>query len=77
MKRTLLQLIEADQLGVACPVCNGASLYWDKETQDVDVCDDCDRLNEYFRSLQEAKSKDNVIRLYRNPDTGKLDDIPF
>jgi hypothetical protein len=77
MKPTLLQLINAYQLGQACSVCRGAGLYWDEETQDVDVCDECERLNEYFRAQREPSCNDNVIQLFRNPDTGKLDDIPF
>jgi hypothetical protein len=77
MKRPLLQLIEADRQGQECPVCNGATLYWDEEAQEIDVCPDYDPLNAYFRSQREPKSRDNVIRLCRNPDTGELDDIPF
>lgn len=77
MKRTLLQLIEADQQGQECPICNGATLYWDEKSQEVDVCPDCDRLNAYFRSQREPEGQGNVIGLCRNPDTGELDDIPF
>jgi len=76
-KPSLLQLLGALQLGIPCSVCGGSGLYWDDRTQDVECCDDCERLIEFFRSLEEPKPNSNVIYLNRNPDTGKLEDIPF
>ena len=76
-KRSLLQLLGAVQLGIPCAVCGGSGLYWDDRTQDVETCDDCDRLIAFFRSQEEPAPKSNVIYLHRDPNTGKLDDIPF
>jgi len=76
MRPTLLQLIGALQLGIPCPICEGSMLYWDERRQDVDVCPDCDRLAAFFRA-QDPEPPSNVIRLYRSPDTGRLDTIPF
>ena len=76
-RRSLLQLLGAVQLGIPCAVCGGLGLYWDDRTQDVETCDDCDRLIEFFRSQEEPAPKSNLIYLRRDPNTGKLEDIPF
>jgi hypothetical protein len=76
-KRSLLQLLGAVQLGIPCAVCGGSGLYWDDRTQDVETCDDCDRLIEFFRSREEPEPESNVIYLHRNPYTGKLEGSPF
>ena len=76
-RRSLLQLLGAAQLGIPCAVCGGSGLYWDVRTQDVETCDDCDRLIEFFRSQEEPAPKSNVIYLHRDPNPGKLDEIPF
>ena len=76
-KRSLLQLLGAVQLGIPCAVCGGSGLYWDDRTQDVETCDDCERLIAFFRFQEEPPPKSNVIYLHRDPNTGKLDDIPF
>ena len=75
--RSLLQLLGAVQLGIPCAVCGGSGLYWDDRTQDVESCDNCERLMAFFRSLEEPGPKSNVIYQHRDPYTGKLDDIPF
>lgn len=75
--RSLLQLLGAVQLGIPCAVCGGSGLYWDNQTQDVETCENCDRLIEFFDSQEELPPKSNVIYLHRDPNTGKLDDIPF
>jgi hypothetical protein len=77
MEPTLLQLIGAYQRGIPCPVCGGTGLQWDEKSRDVDSCQACERLRSHFKSERAPEKADNVIRLYRNPDTKRLDDIPF
>lgn len=76
-KPTLLHLIGAFQLGMPCPVCGDAGLVWDEQSQDVDCCEGCERLCNFLASARPIKKSNNVIRLYRSSNTGRLDDIPF
>lgn len=74
---TLLQLFSAFQQGMPCPVCGDVGLVWDEHSQDVDGCEACERLCNFLASTRPTQEPDNVIRLYRSPNTGRLDDIPF
>lgn len=76
-KPTLLHLIGAFQLGLQCPVCGDVGLVWDVQSQDVDCCEACERLCNFLGATGPTKKPDNVILLYRSPNTGRLDDIPF
>ncbi len=77
MDKRLVEILRCFRHGFPCPICDDARLYWDENSQDVESCDDCDLLENFLEQEIGHKCDVKIAQLFRSPNTGKLDDIPF